>query len=254
MLFLLAAGLELMRHLPERTGQSEAPSEDASRPTAEFAGTAGTRRLFTPRARIEVPRLSIQHLPQSDVEEIAAPLSRYTPVKQRANRAQAGSRFAKVSFEGDILPAEATYWSCARDLASGLLWETKLSNAGISDVEHTYSWYQSERNNRGRPDGGNCFGVRCDTEAYAREMNRLALCGSSTWRLPSHRELDALIDRNYYDPTINQEYFPNTRGTVYWTATELENNPEMVMQIDFFNGMSTAVRKNLSYSLRLVSP
>ena len=84
-------------------------------------------------------------------------------------------------------------------------------------------------------------------------MNRLQLCGSGQWRLPSFGELDGLIDRNYYNPTINQVFFPHARGTVYWTSTELQNNPELVMQIDFFNGMSTAVRKDLSYAVRLVS-
>lgn len=55
------------------------------------------------------------------------------------------------------------------------------------------------------------------------------------------------------DPTIDQEIFPHAQGKVYWSATELTNNPDRVMQIDFFNGVSTAVPKNLSYRVRLVS-
>lgn len=177
-----------------------------------------------------------------------------TVIKQRGHAAQLNSRFLKVAFNGDELAPDADDWSCARDLDTGLLWEIKLFNAGISDAEHTYSWYDPSRDRPGQAGGGNCYGIACDTQAYIDEMNRLRLCGSEQWRLPSFRELDGLIDRNYYNPTINQEVFPHARGTVYWTATELENNPDLVMQIDFFNGMSTAVRKDLSYAVRLVSP
>lgn len=82
-------------------------------------------------------------------------------------------------------------------------------------------------------------------------MNRLILCGSERWRLPEFSALEGLINRNYYDPTIDQEIFPHAQGKVYWSATELTNNPGMAMQLDFFNGVSTAVPKNLSYRVRL---
>ena len=181
MLFLLAAALQLMRYLP---GGNEAqlpaePKFTAGEPREPQIDN--TARLFKPLRRTDIPVLlppltATAPTPQSS--DISVPMSRFYPVKQRGNRAQTGSRFVKISFEGNALPAEERYWSCARDLDSGLLWEVKLSDAGISDAEHTYSWYQPDHDPQGKPDGGTCFGIRCDTEAYVQEINRLALCGS----------------------------------------------------------------------------
>ena len=208
-LFLLAAALQLIRYLPD-SAEVQLPGNPGAAATGrQIPAAENTALLFTPVKRKASPALLPAPSPPSQASDIAAPLSRYAPIKQRGHRDQAGSHFVKVSFEGHKLPPEETYWSCARDLESGLLWEVKLSNAGVSDAEHTYSWYDPARESPGKPDGGECFGVACDTHAYVQEMNRLALCGSRAWRLPSFKELDALIDRNYYDPTINQEYFPN---------------------------------------------
>ena len=102
-------------------------------------------------------------------------------------------------------------------------------------------------------DGGKCYGLRCDTTAYVEEINRIELCGSSRWRVPDFAELASLIDRDFYDPTLNQPMFPRAQGSIYWTSTELKNNSKMVMQVDFFNGISNAVPKNQAHSLRLVS-
>lgn len=184
------------------------------------------------------------------------PQTTFTPrIKQRDNTQQSHSRFEKIAFSGERLPINAGSWSCALEVESGLLWETKLSNGGVSDTNHTYSWFdpQQPTPQQGKQDGGNCYGSGCDTYAYVEEMNRMALCGSRQWRLPAFSELESLIDREFYNPTINQNIFRHAKGTVYWSSTELENNPGMVMQVDFFNGMSNAVPKNLSYPLRVVS-
>ncbi len=175
------------------------------------------------------------------------------PIKQKNNPDQYGSQFQKISEEGELLDSDDTHWACARDTRTGLLWEVKLFDAGVSDVEHTFSWLDLTKAEPGKARGGRCFGIECDTAAYVREINRIELCGSTGWRLPAFNELSSLIDRDFYNPTLNQRFFPEARGTIYWTSTELANNPKMVMQVDFFNGISNAVPKRHAYSLRLVS-
>ncbi len=166
---------------------------------------------------------------------------------------QRDTQFIKIGFGGQILPNSALRWSCARDQRTGLLWETKLFDAGVSDVDNRYSWYAPTRLISGIKNRGNCYGILCDTHAYTQEMNRLGLCGSTQWRLPVFAELETLLDRNYFNPVINQEIFFNTRGASYWTKSQLGNNPEMVMQIDFFNGTSSPAPIHFKLAVRLVS-
>ena len=172
---------------------------------------------------------------------------------QGSQHSQRATQFKKIDFGGHVLPTSALRWSCARDTRTALLWETKLFDAGVSDVEHRYSWYDPTRASRGFKNGGSCFGIDCDTYAYAGEMNHLGLCGSRNWRLPTFAELETLLDRDYFNPVINQEIFFNTRAASYWTQSQLENNPKMVMQIDFFNGTSSPAPIHFKLAVRLVS-
>lgn len=174
-------------------------------------------------------------------------------VLQGNQHKQRDTQFTKIDFDGQVLPDTALRWSCARDQRTGLLWETKLFDAGISDVENRYSWYDPARPAQGVKNREICYDILCDTHAYTLEMNRLELCGSTQWRLPFFAELETLLDRGYFNPVINQEIFFNTRGASYWTQSQLENNPEIVMQIDFFNGTSSPAPVHFKLAVRLVS-
>lgn len=232
-------------------------SPGAKKPVAPNTPSVELFRAIAPLTRPDTTSSTIKYIADKPK---AAPLktkqTAFTPkIKQRGNAQQSHSRFEKIAFSGKPLNKNAARWSCALDLESGLLWETKLSNGGVSDANHTYSWFDPKQRKpqQGKRNGGNCYGSDCDTHAYIKEMNRMVLCGSSQWRLPAFSELERLIDREYYNPTINQNFFPHGKGAVYWSSTELKNNPDMVMQVDFFNGVSNAVPKNLSYPLRTVS-
>ena len=129
-----------------------------------------------------------------------------------------------------------------------------MFDAGVSDVEHRFSWYDPTKSPSGVKNNGHCFAIDCDTDAYVKEINRLELCGSTAWRLPSFVELQTLLDRDYSNPPINQEIFYNTIGASYWTRSQLAFNPEMAMQIDFFDGTSSPAPMHFNFAVRLVSP
>ncbi len=172
---------------------------------------------------------------------------------QSSQKKQVKTSFEKIDFQGRVLSEPAVRWSCARDTKTGLLWETKLFDAGVSDVEHRYTWFDPTRQTPGHQAKGHCFGIDCDTHAYTIEMNRLGLCGSKRWRLPTFVELETLLDRDFFNPVINQPIFYQTTAASYWTQTQLDNNPEMAMQIDFFNGTSSPAPTHFALAVRVVS-
>ena len=273
LLLLAALGVVVKGGLEsgKESRQKSPPSEPIKNPVLDRL--KAQRSLFEPLKADGVPRINmyigaapagaINTKPADPLQKIQAKgasspakaMDSFSATKllQGNQHKQKATQFTKISFDGQVLPNSALRWSCARDTQTGLLWETKLFDAGVSDVEHRYSWYQPMRAASGFKDRGSCYGIPCDTHSYTMEMNRLGLCGSRHWRLPTFSELETLLDRDYFNPVINQEIFFNAHGASYWTQSQLENNPQMVMQIDFFNGTSSPAPIHFKLAVRLVS-
>lgn len=178
-------------------------------------------------------------------------------IKQRSQSQQTSTRFVKLDFDGKPLPDDAESWHCAQSQETGLVWEVKRFDGGLRDNEHTYSWLLSDAQSDNRPvgvrDGGQCRFSRCDAAGYIKEINNRGLCGSKQWRLPTFAELETLLDRDFYDPVINQRVFIHTQPGRYMTSTATASNSPLIMYIDFFNGASFGGRRDLGYYIRLVS-
>jgi hypothetical protein len=265
---LIIAGIGLV--LKKRQTPQYIPAEDTSAENAVKDRVETRRALFQPRLSdtttlpVSPAKRGNQKNPsdiksdtpdagRSDSSIFLSKTNSGRNVLQGNQHKQRDTQFTKIDFDGQVLPHTALRWSCARDQRTGLLWETKLFDAGISDVENRYSWYDPLRPAQGVKNREICYDILCDTHAYTQEMNRLELCGSTQWRLPFFAELETLLDRDYFNPVINQEIFFNTRGASYWTQSQLENNPEIVMQIDFFNGTSSPAPVHFKLAVRLVS-
>jgi len=76
--------------------------------------------------------------------------------------------------------------------------------------------------------------------------------GHSDWRLPNRAELHSIAEYCGTDPTINQEVFPNTSKSDYWSSSSSDWGPGNAWNIHFgHSGMSHTPKSN-SYNVRLV--
>ena len=55
------------------------------------------------------------------------------------------------------------------------------------------------------------------------------------WRLPSLVELHSLVREDGPAPTINEEFFPKTEATWYWTATAYDLNSLWIRVVSFYD-------------------
>lgn len=144
---------------------------------------------------------------------------------QKIGGGNAGFDFTKLDSNGLPLDYSAADWSCVKDNFTGFIWEVKKHNNLLQEKNNTYSWYNPDNNNNGgdvgTQNGGTCIGSNCDINDYLKVINNNELCGSNKWQLPSVSQLQSIIDYSqiYPVPTIDNNYFPNTINSNYWTLS-----------------------------------
>lgn len=148
-------------------------------------------------------------------------------------------------------------WACVRDNQSGLVWEVKKSEPGLQNINHTYSWYDSDQNTNGgwagKANAGVCTGSDCDTESYVKAINAEQLCGYSDWYLPSRYELNTIVDTSvpYPGPTLPKSFFPESLPGKYWTDTTFKTRRAGAWIWNFDTGSDSVVEKSEAHSVRL---
>ncbi|WP_167354830.1 InlB B-repeat-containing protein [Pseudoalteromonas luteoviolacea] len=198
----------------------------------------------------EIPRVQDGHTGR-DIEALSGSL-----VKVGAGIA--GFDFTKLDGNGNALPANAPVWSCVRDNHTGLIWESKSSEAGLHNRHNTYSWLKDGLGNK---NGGSCTGSDCDTEAFVKAVNTAQLCGYSDWRIPKVSELHGLVDYNQQGTgkaLIDTDYFINTtidtevKGKYFTNASSPSTGGTyLYFFVDFTTGEVRLTRESPSY-VRLV--
>jgi len=172
-----------------------------------------------------------------------------------SEKRQEGERFIKISSGGDVLDESAPSWSCTYDMTTRLVWEVKTRDGGWRDHEHRYSWYRdAESGSTGKKDGGSCYQLECDTQAFIEQLNEEGLCAQpASWRLPTQKELQSLDHPTRFNPDAYTEFFPNVMSGQYWSASENQYSATLAWSVDFANGISYVSEKRLSRYLRAVS-
>ena len=172
-----------------------------------------------------------------------------------------GFTFTKLDENGDPLAQSATNWSCVLDNVTGLIWEVKqdLGSTLLRDANNMYTWYNStgvnDGGDAGTNNGGSCTDTNnCDTEKFVSRVNTAGLCGLTTWRMPTKRELNSLVDFSVPTTALDVNYFPNTKSSFYWSSTPNYSDAN-AWRISFSDGnsVSAGARKSNSAYIRLVS-
>jgi Protein of unknown function (DUF1566) len=160
------------------------------------------------------------------------------------------------------LGAGSDDWGCTKDNVTNLIWEVKTT-AALRDSTHTYTWYSTDTASNGGNGGSvgsdTCSATLpsslCNTQAFTAAVNAATLCGATDWRLPNRLELAALVDyskSNVLSPVIDDNYFPNTVASPYFSSSSLAGGSANAWVVNFDVGRGELVAKTSTMNVLLV--
>lgn len=159
----------------------------------------------------------------------------------------------KLDKRGNIIPSKQGPWRCVKDPATGLIWENKTTDEGVSHYQWTYSQEQGQSLSQ-----RNCNVLNeCTARDYIEHANRQQWCGKNNWRLPTAKELQSLIDNNRLHPEakINASLFPKTKSSSYWASNSIKNEEVFFYQaVNFQTGEIKKISPQTGLYIRLVAP
>lgn len=147
--------------------------------------------------------------------------------------------------------------SCVLDNVTGLMWEEKTADGGLRDKARVYTNYDSDlipQKLDGSAPSLAEINAATNSIGFRNRVNAQGLCGFNDWRLPTVDELHGILDYGVPDPgpAIDTKWFPNSIGWMYWTASQMVDNPTYAWYIYFTYGSVTRGVRDLNSHVRLV--
>ena len=126
-----------------------------------------------------------------------------------------------------VIGTGVNQWLCTRDNRTGLIWSRP--------VVSSLTWEQA-----------------MNDELVI--LNSHTICGSTTWRVPSRRELLSIVHYGaQVEPAIDTVSFPDTPHSIwYWTRDENVLNLDNAVVVSFKHGTDSDFAKTNHYHVRFV--
>ncbi len=154
------------------------------------------------------------------------------------------------SFTGPTAHATYTGDFTTTDNATGLVWNS--CSQGLSGATCAIGAAQIMPNDGTATDATNHATWGCSALNSANSGNGYA--GIKTWRLPTRKELETLIDYGVsVAPVINGTAFPGTMSGTYWSSTTYAPNTTDAWVVSFNVGVVANNGKPNPYYVRCVS-
>ena len=162
--------------------------------------------------------------------------------------------YIKFSSDGSEKKTNSKKWSCVLDKKTNLLWEVKKIDNKIQNPLDTYTWFDGKTGVANGKHSNKCYlSSYCNTNNYINIINSKKLCGYSSWRLPTVKEIISIRSYSKNQIAIDKFFFPNTQAGLYWTSNESTKNPNVIWDIPFFYGGSSGSDKKFNSYIRLVT-
>lgn len=101
----------------------------------------------------------------------------------------------------------------------------------VTDLNTGLMWIKDGNDANGANSGNVCTCADAITHA-----NGCTKAGYSDWRLPNAKELQSIVNYGIYNPSINTNYFPNTKSSGYWSSTTDTTQTDCAWYIHFYIG------------------
>ncbi|MFH7320140.1 DUF1566 domain-containing protein [Desulfurivibrio sp. D14AmB] len=134
-----------------------------------------------------------------------------------------------------------------------------FSDNGDGTVTHTPTGLIWMRCSLGQSwDGSTCNGT-ATTYTWQQALDAAqtlndgaGYAGHNDWRLPNKNELESIVERRCWSPTINAAIFPNTPSAWFWSSSPYAYGANDAWGVNFGSGGVGNYGKNVSYRVRLV--
>lgn len=106
-------------------------------------------------------------------------------------------------------------------------------------------------------DGQGCSGQAAtftwEEAAHAvEELNTRGYAGFKDWRYPVVPELASIVERQCFNPRVNEKVFPNTPSVAFWSSMAKMGVDDQAYILDFGGGSASASPKSYKGPIRLV--
>lgn len=102
--------------------------------------------------------------------------------------------------------------------------------------------------------GAECAGASSKYTWTEVASLKLTFAGRSDWRLPSHNELQSIVDRTKHHPAVDFTAFPDTPSVEFWSSTQRVSLGEgYPLYVNFGSGGTGNYTKATAIGVRLVS-